>query len=284
LTLKNISTAVILSSLLLGCGNSENSSQDVSSESDSQDITSSNVDNISSEKYLAKNIVFRQNSNTINQSIARETSSNNISRSIYKADAVNSETKIYADNVIFSDTNELSSLTSTNVQDALEEVTIDLKKYLPGTRWNIVNYGSSIESDPNIDYAFHTTGIVIFENDGGMTLEEGSFAAAGLSSIKNTCIEINEECEMSENDEEICRNHGAYCGPGEDITVNIFGTSTFLISYREYTPETETIASAIQTGIFWPIFIDKSKIVFIGSDGHGGVGKTKISVLTLIED
>jgi len=283
-----LTSMFILSILFIGCGGGSSSSNDTASSNN--DITDNEKTSVSTKQYLAKNIVFRDKVQIVQKSVKKEDSFLSSIHIIASANAddeiVDSETKIYADNVIYSRNSNISSLTSTNVQDAIEESTIDLGKYLPGTKWNIKNYGASVQAND----AFSQVGVVEFNKDGGLTLLSGSFAAAGISIPRGECRKIKNECRTEYNHEtgnqtEVCKNVGEYCGPGEDITLSMFGSSTFLAHFEIYDPETgEVTTNQTNNNIFWPTSISKTKIIFIGNGGPGAQGMFKISELTLVEE
>ena len=86
--------------------------------------------------------------------------------------SVDTQTQILASNVIVEPMSA-SQIASSNVQDALKEISLKLPEVMVGT-WSIQNY--------NQEATHQATGQVTINSDGTFNLTAGSFAAIGMGS------------------------------------------------------------------------------------------------------
>lgn len=210
-------------------------------------------------KYLAKNILLNNNSD-----VANSTQKNSrglfaldiIPKSFAQSDNIDTETKLLAENVIFENT-QSSQIESDNVQDALEEISLNLPDVMVGT-WDIQNYNQEINHE--------STGKVVIYDDGTFDLIEGSFAAIGMGSG-------TAEDEM-----------GGLCNHTEENqTYHIYIAE--LISFTHFNPGTPLwpVENPIEnSAIPRLVKLRENEIIFIGSGGCGEMGSERISILTRI--
>lgn len=177
-----------------------------------------------SKKYLAKNVIFASS-----QALAATESD------------VDTTTRIPASSVLF-DAVSISKIKSTNVQAALEEVSLNLSKIIIGT-WAIDN--KDIESTDSSHVAI---GKVTFKDDGKFDLESGSFAAIGEGS-SGFCSHVEE----SQSWEKI-------------------SDSVLYMKHQNGSAQNRAILKVLE--------FSKDKIVAYGSGGCGAIGVDRISILT----
>ncbi len=152
---------------------------------------------------------------------------------------IDTETKIYAENVIFSSSNN-SSIKSTNVQDALVELSLVFSKVMIGT-WDIEN---------KIFESVHTaTGKVTIYDNGQFDVTEGSFAAIGEGSDASFC------------------NHTD-------------GTEKYTIITDEVIIFEHKNGAAVNQVIPKVVSLEDDTIILLGSGGCGSVSQQRISILT----
>jgi hypothetical protein len=229
INIKKISffSIIVLSSLLVACG--AGSSNDSSGTSGGE---------VSDKFYLAKNIVFRNKEVIPKQELSYAPSFSFFSKA--HASEVDTETKIYAENVIYSTDEEASSIKSTNVQDAIMELSFIFSKLMVGT-WNIEN--------KNIGDAHIDTGKVLINDDGTFDLTEGSFAAIGEGSDPSLCNNID--------------------GTEKYIVI----TDDLIVFEHENNGTTNQVIPQV-------ISLKSDKIILLGSGGCGQVGRQRVSILT----
>jgi hypothetical protein len=152
---------------------------------------------------------------------------------------IDTTTQMPASNVVFEQS-ATADLSSTNVQGALEELSVKLDAVLPG-RWNIQNL--------NQENLHAATGKIEFKADGSFDLKEGSFAAIGMGSNPEFC------------------NHESV---GQ--TFQLFTPRVALFAHTNGTASNTVIPTLIEA--------KPDRLVFIGSGGCGVVGQQRISILT----
>jgi hypothetical protein len=214
-------------------------------------------------KYLAKNIVF----NAENAALAKSSQEHgsgifafNILRKAYaQSDDIDTETQILAENVVFENS-YISQIESDNVQDALEEISLNLPDVMIGT-WNIQNYNQS--------EAHESTGKVVIYGDGTFDLIEGSFAAIGMGS---GTAEDGGMCNHTE----------------ENQTYDIYASDLILFShYNPGTPGSINYSPdnpGEMTSIPRLVKLRENEIIFIGMAGCGYFGTERISILTRVTE
>jgi hypothetical protein len=149
-----------------------------------------------------------------------------------------------AQNVIF-ETDNYSQIESDNVQDALEEISLELSAVMVGT-WNIQNYNQEIYHD--------STGQVVIKDDGTFDLIEGSFAAIGMGSG-------TAQAGMCNHTE-------------EDQTYQLYTENVVLFIYFYGSSEDTAIPRLIK--------LRENEMTFIGGGGCGTMGRQRISILTRV--
>lgn len=194
-------------------------------------------------KYLAKNIVFRDKAQMAQNQSQKEDESFSAGANA-NDEEVDDTTKIYADNVLFAH-GANSSVESTNVQDAIEEISLILSKTMIG-KWTIEN--KNIEEDNH-----SPTGKVTINENGTYDLTEGSFAAIGEGSGEKLC------------------NHT----PGTEIYTKI--TDDVLLFKHNN-------GSEFFSAIPMVISLKKNKIILIGSGSCGELGRQRVSILTRVNE
>jgi hypothetical protein len=159
--------------------------------------------------------------------------------------ALDPELQVRAENVVFEHRNNLASIQSDNVQDALEEVALRLQAVLPGT-WTIEN--------KNQENSHAATGRVVIREDGTFDLEAGSFAAIGMGSGDAA---------------------DAFCTHNEDgQTFEFYSDQLVLFHHYNGTAENTAIPTLVELG--------HDRIVLLGSGGCGEVGRQRVSILTRV--
>ena len=181
-------------------------------------------------KYLARNVIF-------NASLAS---------SVYadQSREIDTETQILAKNVIFEQSRE-TQIESDNVQDALEEISLELSDVIPGT-WNIQNYNQESYHD--------SSGQVVINDDGTFNLISGSFAAIGMGS--GTA-------------------QGGLCDHTEqNQTYHIYTEELIAFTHFNNTTENSVVPNLVK--------LRDNEIVFIGEGGCGSLGRQRISILSRV--
>jgi hypothetical protein len=147
-------------------------------------------------KYLAENIIFSDGSSLASKATIKKNKRainfEFIPAAYAQSSAIDTETQIYAENVIFESSSS-SQIESDNVQDALEEISLTLSSVIVGT-WTIQNHHQESYHD--------STGKVVINNDGTFDLVEGSFAAIGMGS-SGTCSHTEDDQTYSIYTEEL---------------------------------------------------------------------------------
>lgn len=154
---------------------------------------------------------------------------------------VDTETKFLASNVEF-ETGGNSALESENVQQALEQLSLDLGMILPG-EWTIQNN--------NQEAAHHPDGHVIINVDGTFNLLSGSFAAIGMGTISDgfdTCGHTD-----------------------ENQTYQALSDRVYLFKHVNDTVTNSAIPVLVS--------IKQDEIVFMGQGGCGESGRQRVSIL-----
>lgn len=163
---------------------------------------------------------------------------------------LDTETKFLAENVEFEATDG-SVLQSTNVQAALEELSLDLASVLVG-EWQIMNIL------PAGEQSHEATGHVVFHNDGTFDLESGSFYVIGSGTIGGNNVN---------------------CGHMEEAqTFEKLASRTILFKYKDEAGESEIIAPTL-------ISLTENQVAFSNVGGGCGVqGQQRISILTRVAE
>lgn len=182
---------------------------------------------VTNKKYLAKNVVF-----SFNEALAATD------------EEIDTTTKISAANVIF-DTVTNSKIKASNVQGALEEISLNLSKIIIGT-WDIEN-----KDIGDIDSTHVATGRVTFQEDGKFDLESGSFAAIGQGS-SGFCSHV-EESQVWEKISE----------------------SVLYMKHQNQSAQNRALLKVLD--------MSTDKIVAYGQGGCGAVGVDRISILTRVK-
>lgn len=194
------------------------------------DSGGSGSQSLSNTKYLASNIIL--------DSISPN-------RNAY-AEEIDTTTRVAAENVIF-ETKSASQIESDNVQDALEEISLNLSTVMVGT-WSIQNYNQETLHDP--------TGQIVIYDDGTFDLISGSFAAVGMGS--GTA-------------------ESGFCDHTEE-------NQTYIIYAEELAAFTHFNDSAENSTIPRLVKLRENEIIFVGSGGCGEVGRERISILTRVSE
>lgn len=247
----NILLSLVTVIALSACGGNENSSS---------------VDQDKLEKiYLAKNIVFREKVNIIQAKSASADngffSSLSPFTQLHASDlTVDAETKIYADNVVFTpDLN--SSVESTNVQDAIAEVSLVFSKIIVGV-WKVENKNIDMWKDNGV---YSSEGEIEIEDNGTYSIVSGSVAALSVAV----------------NDPSTCGGYVDDSMVYEVITDDLilFKNTRSRDSYTS--PPIETVAFVIPT----VASLKKNKIILVKNGGTGDCGSESqqtVSILTRV--
>lgn len=212
-------------------------------------------------KYLAENIIFSDGSSLASRSLLKKDQkifNFNLIPEVYaQSSDIDRETQIYAQNVIF-ESSATSQIESDNVQDALEEISLTLSSVIVGT-WDIQNYHQ--------EDLHYSTGRIIIYDDGTFNLVEGSFAAVGMGSGKES-------------------NSSATCGHTEENqTYDIYTEELMAFNHvNEYIVDPMGSTAYVEnTALPRLVKLRQEQIIFIGSGGCGKSGRERISILTRVE-
>lgn len=118
-----------------------------------------------------------------------------------EANGVDTDTMVWAKNVIYDIAN--SSISASNVQDALAEIAPDLSQTIIGT-WNVTNYGDlgTYGSNCNDSKSHSKTGTITFNEDGSFSLST-HLAATRIGEGENgigECTDENSSISKNVND------------------------------------------------------------------------------------
>lgn len=180
-------------------------------------------------KYLAENIIFSTDSTAYDYCASA---------------AVDTQTQIMGRNVIF-EANGDGPITSDNVQEALEEITMELVDVMEGT-WDIANR--------NQESLHSSTGKIIIYDDGTFDLIKGSFAAIGIGAEPPDSMMV---CNRAEDSQ----------------TYPLFTKGLIAFSFQMHS--SPTLSSLIPQAVK----IRENEIVFLGDGGCGEMSRKRISVL-----
>ncbi len=193
----------------------------------------SGEDKVSDKRVLARNVLLKQSS-----ALQAKGEGSNLDKT----------TKVLAENVVFENT-DTSTVTSDNVQGAIEELSVDLQKIMVGT-WSIAN--------KNQESMHSATGRIVINSGGTFNLEQGSFAAIGMGTGTDT----------SGGDPMLCGHEQA------DQTYEFYTSKVVVFRHTNQGASNNAIPTLLD--------LQKDQITFLGSGGCGEVGRQRVSILTRV--